>query len=82
MEFWCFSKCFYLYDIFDKDITILHFKTMEEGLETFTSYVNMYIDDFELEEGEYTINESEDSYEFFYSDADLDIEISLDKIIL
>lgn len=82
MEFWCFSKCFYSYDNFDKDVRILHFKTMEEGLETFTSYVNMYIDDFELEEGEYTINESEDSYEFFYSDADLDIEISLDKIIL
>lgn len=82
MEFWCFSKCFYSYDNFDRDVRILHFKTMEEGLETFTSYVNMYIDDFELEEGEYTINESEDSYEFLYSDADLDIELSLDKIIL
>jgi hypothetical protein len=55
---------------------------MEEGLEAFTSYVNMYIDDFELEEGEYTINESKDSYEFSYYDNDLDIEVSLDKIIL
>ncbi len=82
MEFWCFTKCFYSYDIFDKDMTILHFKTMEEGLETFTSYVNMYIDDFGLEEGEYMIDESEDSYEFLYNDADLDIELSLDKIIL
>lgn len=63
-------------------MTILHFKTMEKGLETFTSYVNMYINDFEFEEGEYTIDESEDSYEFLYNDADLDIELSLDKIIL
>lgn len=82
MEFWCFSKCFYLYDIFDKDITILHFKTMEEGLETFTKYVNMYIDEFGLEEGDYMIDENENSYEFSYLDADLDIEMSLDKIIL
>ena len=82
MEFWCFTKCFYSYDIFDKDMTILHFKTMEEGLETFTSYVNMYIDDFGLEEGDYMIDENEDSYEFSYNDDDLNIELSLDKIIL
>ena len=82
MEFWCFTKWFYSYDNFNRDVTILHFKTKEEGLETFTSYVNMYINDFEFEEGEYTIDESENSYEFLYNDADLDIELSLDRITL
>jgi hypothetical protein len=42
----------------------------------------MYINDFELEEEEYTIDESENSYEFLYDDDDLDIELSLDKITL
>ena len=82
MEFWCFTKCFYSYDNFDKDVTILHFKTKEESLETFTSYVDMYIDDFEFEEDEYTLDEDENYYEFSYSDDDLEIELSLYKITL
>lgn len=42
----------------------------------------MYIDTYELYSDEYSYDIEEDSYCFSYSDANMEINISLDKIIL
>ena len=82
MEFWCLVKYFCQYDIYDKDVMVTHFKNQAEAVDCFNEYVEMYIDDLYIDEEETFIDVSEDSYYFTYSDDDVEIEITLDKIVL
>ena len=82
MEFWCFVKNFHQYDIYEKDTTILHFKTEDEAVNCFNEYTRMYIEDLHLDENETFVDINENSYYFTYSDDDLEVELTLDKIVL
>ena len=82
MEFWCLVKYYCQYDIYDKDVTVVHFKDKAEAVDCFDEYMDMYIDELYIDEEDTFADISEDSYYFTYSDDDVEIEITLDKIVL
>lgn len=82
MESWCLVKEYYDYSTYENDVTVLHYKNKEDGVEQFREYLKMYIDTYELYPDEYSYDIEEDSYCFSYSDADIEINISLEQIIL
>ena len=83
MEFWCLSKLHQEWDNYYVDQTILHFKTIEEAMKKFNDYVDSYIENLELEEDDYEIDNDEEHAEFkLYIEDMCDVVINVDKIKL